>query len=355
MKPYLSVIIPAYNAGEKLTKLLASLGRSKYKNFEVIVGDDGSREEYRIQNLEFRGKINKKLGNFPIRIVTLPVNRGPAAARNEAARLAKGRVLVFLDSDTEVYADTLSRIAEKFEKDHDLTALTGVWDKHQRTRNFFPQFKALRDWSYWTNERDRDGYYYLFSTRIAALKRDVFLRLGGFNEAFRQMEDVEMTYRIARRYAIIFASDVRVHHEFEGFFKVANKYFWRSFYWSRLYRERRKFDPVATTMWETLAALSGVATVGFSVWAAGIVVGLLFVSGVKLQVSSLGMIDVSAVLFLISFLFLCIHLFFLRKFLAFVYKEKGIIFTLKSLGVGMILYCVILLGSAYFFLRKSVS
>ncbi|MBI5613620.1 glycosyltransferase family 2 protein [Candidatus Gottesmanbacteria bacterium] len=345
-KPYLSVVIPAYNAGEKLSKLLVSLGRSKYKNFEVIVGDDGSEEEQ-------RSKIKDQKSN--VRIVRLLKNRGPAAARNEAARLAKGRVLVFLDSDTEVYADTLSRIAEKFENDDDLTALTGVWDKHQRTRDFFPQFKALRDWSYWTNERDSDGYYYLFSTRIAALKRDVFSRLGGFNEAFRQMEDVEMTYRIARRYAIIFADDVRVHHEFEGFFAVARKYFWRSYYWSRMYRERRKFDPVATTMWETLAALSGVATVGFFVWAVGVIIALGLVLSIKGLVLSTFMIEAVILLILGSLVFLCIHIFFLRKFLGFVYKEKGMVFTVKSLGVGMILYCVILLGSAYFFLRKSMS
>ncbi len=344
MKPYLSVVIPAYNAGEKLSKLFVSLSRSKYKNFEVIVGDDGSEESVKL-----------KVKSLKVRIVRLDKNRGPAAARNAAARLAKGRVLVFLDSDVEVYADTFTRIAEKFEHDHDLTALTGVWDKHQRTRDFFPQFKALRDWSYWTNERDRDGYYYLFSTRIAALKRDVFLRLGGFNEAFRQMEDVEMTYRIARRYAIIFADDVRVHHEFEGFFKVARKYFWRSFYWSRMYRERRKFDPVATTMWETLAALSGVATVGFAVWAAGIALGLLIVFSIKGEVLSGAMIEAIVLLCIGAGIFLGIHVFFLRKFLGFVYKEKGIVFTLKSLGVGMMLYCVILLGSAYFFLRKSIS
>src|SRR5207247_2326747 len=142
--------------------------------------------EYPLERLyEQRGS------RLSVTYVRLEKNGGPAAARNAAAKKARGKVLVFLDSDVEVYPDTLRRIAEKFQKDHDLTALTGVWDKHQKSERFFPQFKALRDWSYWTNERDSDGYYYLFSTRIAALRRDVFERLGGFNTAFRQMEDVE--------------------------------------------------------------------------------------------------------------------------------------------------------------------
>lgn len=304
MKPYLSIVIPSYNPEEKLELLLRSLRKSTFKNFETIVVDDASIEPVSAT-------------------IRLPENSGPAAARNAGVRLAKGRVLVFLDCDVTVYPDTLKNIADKFQEDQDLTALTGVWDKHQRSHDFFPQFKALRDWSYWINEADRDGYYYLFSTRIAAIKRDVFNRLGGFNEAFRQMEDVEITYRIARRYAIIFAPDVRVHHEFEGFYQVAKKYFWRSFYWSRLYKERKKFDPVATTVWETMAAASGV-----------------------------GAILASPFLYQFSIFLFIIHIFLLRKFLWFVYREKGLVFALQSLVTGLVLYCIIFAGALYYQLRK---
>lgn len=310
-KPALSIIIPAYNTWDTVVRLLASLEKSSWKDFEVIIGDDASHTE------KPKALLQRKLT-----ITRLAVNSGPAAARNAAAKIAKGNVLVFLDSDVTVYSDTLKVIAEKFANDADLTALTGVWDKHQKTKAFFPQFKALRDWSYWINERDSDGYYYLFSTRIAAIKRDVFTRLGGFNEAFREMEDVEITYRIARRYAIIFAPDVRVHHEFEGFLPVARKYFWRSFYWSRLWQVRRKFDPVATTARESLAALSGVGVVG----------ALLLVKFVPLGVFG-G--------------FFLLHLFLLRRFLGFIWKEKGFWFTARALLTGMILYGVIAAGALY--------
>jgi glycosyltransferase involved in cell wall biosynthesis len=326
-KPYLSVIIPAYNASGTLGKLLDSLAKSTFKNFEVIVGDDASNEQYLV------GK--------GITIVRLTHNKGPAAARNAAVLRAKGNVLVFLDADVTCYHDTLAKIAGKFKEDHDLTAITGVWDKHQRTNAFFPQFKAIRDWSYWTNERDRDGYYYLFSTRIAAIRRDVFTRLGGFNEAFRQMEDVELTYRIAKRYAIIFAPDVRVHHEFEGFIPIAKKYFWRSYYWTKLYAARRKFDPVATTISETLTAITGVGAL------AVFVVGMLAYFLVPFS-------WVRSVTLGLSAAFLLFHLLFLRKFLWFCYREKGIGFTLKAFGTGLVLYSVILTGSLYYQLKKTL-
>ncbi len=319
-KPYLSIIIPAYNARATLVRLIASIAKSPYKNFEVIIGDDASNVGYRTSGV-----------GYPISVVRLTRNRGPAAARNAAVKKARGDILVFLDADVICYRDTLERIAKKFKTDPDLTAITGVWDKHQHTNAFFPQFKAMRDWSYWINERESDGYYYLFSTRIAAIRRDVFLRLGGFNEAFRQMEDVEFTYRIAKRYAIIFAPEVRVHHEFEGFWPVAKKYFWRSFYWAKLYKERRKFDPVATTMAETITAISGVGVIGVigvmgvtHIWSLGWAAGALFV----------------------------VHLFFLRRFLWFCWREKGFAFAVKSLFTGLLLYTIILCGALYYELRK---
>lgn len=345
--PYLSVVIPAYNASGTLPKLLASLNRSKYKDFEVIVGDDGSGDKLKIitvnGKMKKKGKITLFSLHFSVCIVRLRRNRGPAAARNAAAKKARGTILVFLDSDVEVYPDTLGTIAKRFSKDPDLTALTGVWDKEQHTNNFFPQFKALRDWSYWTNERDHNGYYYLFSTRIAAIKRDVFVRLRGFNEAFRQMEDVELTYRIVRRYAIIFDPAVRVHHEFEGFIPVARKYFWRSFYWTRLWGARKKFDPVATTMWETFSALSGVSALLLCC------LGLLFMifsSITNNQYPITNQFTICNLQFAILLFF--IHLFLLRRFLLFVYREKGIVFAAQSLVVGLVLYSVIIMGAIYF-------
>jgi glycosyltransferase involved in cell wall biosynthesis len=334
MKPYLSIVIPAYNASDTLERLLTSLTKSTFKNFEVIVGDDASNEQLTVNRLQGNRKVT-----YTLRVVRLTRNRGPAAARNTASKKAKGEILVFLDSDVTVYPDTLAKIAGKFKKDDDLTAITGVWDKHQKTKAFFPQFKALRDWSYWTNERDRDGYYYLFSTRIAAVRREVFLRLGGFNEAFRQMEDVEFTYRIAKRYAIIFAPDVRVHHEFEGFSAVARKYFWRSYYWAKLYRERKKFDPVATTVWESMAGVSGAGAIG-ALLIGGIV--FFFIPSVLVKLFSIG----------IFVLLLMIHTILLHKFLRFVYKEKGFGFMMKALGVGLILYCIISAGALYYSIRS---
>lgn len=259
------------------------------------------------------------------KIVRLPRNQGPAVARNRGVAAARGEFVVFLDGDVEVFPDTLYQIAKVFKDDPDVVALTGVWVKEQQSKAFFPNFKALRDWSYWINERDKSGYYYLFSTRIASIKKAVFERLGGFDETYPAplVEDIELTYRIARRYAIIFSPQVRVRHEFEGFFPIAKKYFLRAYYWTKLYQRRKKFDPVATTFTEAVTTMSGVGVVG----------GLI---GLIWPIGPIRLIWL-AVLFL--------HLLFIRKFLVFVYREKGIMFAVQSFCMGLVLYLFIFAGA----------
>lgn len=317
MKPYLSVIIPYYNALEKLERLLRTLAQSKKAPpFEVIIVDDGSTMRPKSRHTTVR----------------LRKNMGPAVARNRGVKAARGEFVVFLDGDVEVFPDTLSEIAKVFTDDPDVVALTGVWVKEQRSRDFFPNFKALRDWSYWINERDKSGYYFLFSTRIAAIKKAVFLRLGGFDETYPAplVEDIELTYRIARRYAIIFAPQVRVRHEFESFWPIAKKYFLRAFYWTKLYQRRKKFDPVATTLQEALTTLSGVGVVG------GGIIGLMALFGHMRSVWAIGILWGTLIAF---------HLILTHTFLLFVYREKGWEFACRSFVTGLMLYCFIFAGA----------
>jgi len=344
MKPFFSIIIPYHNSQNTIVPLLDSIASSqKAPALEVIVIDDASRDTIS-ENSFKRGRLAK----LNIRILRLLTNKGPAVARNRGAGAAKGKFLVFLDSDVVLFPDALHNLWSIYEDDPDIVAVTGVWTKHQKTDAFFPNFKALRDWSYWINERDKSGYYYLFSTRIASIKRAVFTRLKGFDETYAGplVEDIEFTYRIARRYAIIFAPNVRVHHEFEDFWPIAQKYFWRSYYWTKLYNSRKKFDPVATTLQEAVTALSGVGIVGMSAvfflyyFLRFMIYDLRFMNNTNAQI----------ILFILHtsyFILLITHLFLVRKFLVFVYKEKGLVFAVKSFFMGLILYCFIASGALW--------
>ncbi|MBI4064996.1 glycosyltransferase family 2 protein [Candidatus Gottesmanbacteria bacterium] len=353
MKPFFSIIIPYHNSEDTIGRLLNSVAKSKKAPaYEVIVVDDGSEDPYNHYN---RYKNYKSY-----RVIRLTKNLGPAVARNRGVKIAKGKFVVFLDSDVELFGDTLYNLYKIYSEDPDIVAVTGVWVKEQRSKAFFPNFKALRDWSYWINERDKSGYYYLFSTRIASIKRTVFQRLGGFNEKYPAplVEDIELTYRIARRYAIIFAPNVRVRHEFESFWPIAKKYFLRAYYWTKLYQTRKKFDPVATTWQEAITTISGVATVVLGFLSLLLSPMLPVMSNVKCpfdlsqggQMSNVVRIFSCYYPFVIwnlSLVILFLHLFLIRKFLVFLYQEKGLVFAVKGFFIGLVLYCFIFAGALW--------
>lgn len=332
MRPRVSIVIPAYNAEETINPLLQSIYHSNVDLglLEAVVVDDKSKDRT-IEVIEKYKALHKKLA---IKIIALKNTRGPAHARNVGSKIAQGELLFFLDSDVVLWKNSIKELIRAF-SDPDIHALTGVWDKSQKTSAFFPKFKALRDWSYWINERDPKNYYFLFSTRVAAIERELFYRLGGFDETYKAalVEDIELTYRIARRYAVIFDPKVVVHHEFEDFLTIARKYFWRSYYWSKIYRKRKKFDPVATTGKEALTTISAAGVVG-----AGILSFLSYMGHLKAVGQGLS----AAVI-----LFLFIHLWGVRKFLCFVAKEEGAGFAIKSFITGIFLYLVISAGAFF--------
>jgi glycosyltransferase involved in cell wall biosynthesis len=89
--PDLSVIVPAYNRASFLPAMVGSLRASGVKGLEILIVDDGSKDDTRA--------VAESLGE-PVRYVW-QANAGPAAARNNGFGLSKGRYLAFVDSDDE--------------------------------------------------------------------------------------------------------------------------------------------------------------------------------------------------------------------------------------------------------------
>ena len=89
-QPAVSVIVPCYNGGRFLDQMLASLDAQTFRNFEIIIVDDGSNEPETIQ----------KLGNLPPEIqIVRQSNLGLAAARNTGFRQANADFVLPLDCD----------------------------------------------------------------------------------------------------------------------------------------------------------------------------------------------------------------------------------------------------------------
>lgn len=105
--PYVSVIIPCYNLQDFIVDCIISVEEQTYKNFEIIVIDDGSKDESAKRIKEYIAKS----GVSNIRLFCKK-NGGASSARNEGIRRAEGKYVSFIDGDDFVDADYLMNRVE---------------------------------------------------------------------------------------------------------------------------------------------------------------------------------------------------------------------------------------------------
>ncbi len=99
--PFVSVIIPAFNRERVIGKAIKSVLAQTFQDFEIIVVDDGSRDD------TAKNAIKLACSDPRVRIFRFETNQGAQVARNAGARAALGRWLSFLDSDDELLPRSL--------------------------------------------------------------------------------------------------------------------------------------------------------------------------------------------------------------------------------------------------------
>ncbi len=198
----LSVIIPVHNGGAHLPRCLDALLASDTPGREFIVVDDCSTDA--------SAKVARSRG---FEVVSLDARRGPAAARNLGARRARGRLLLFLDSDVEVRADTLARVEAFFREREEVAAVFGSYDDAPGAKNFVSQYKNL--FHHFIHQRSRSDAE-TFWAGCGAVRREAFASVGGFDEtkyARPSIEDIELGRRLRRRgFQIALERDLQVKH-----------------------------------------------------------------------------------------------------------------------------------------------
>lgn len=181
-----SVIIPTCHRAELLAQCLRRLSTSEA---EIVVTDDGRDDATRA--------LVKR--DFPhVRWVAGP-RRGPAANRNHGARTATGDWLAFVDDDCQPQPDWLTALARA---SGDVDVVEGCTMAPGATDSPFEEHV----------ENLHGGV--LWSCNFA-IRRDVFERLGGFDEHFLEAggEDMELAWRVAQAgLRVRFAPDALVHH-----------------------------------------------------------------------------------------------------------------------------------------------
>ena len=176
-----TVIVPAYNAGRDLEQCLEALARSTYTHFDVLVVDDGSTEA-----------IEPLMDRFGYRYLRIDGPGGPARARNRGVQQTKSEFVIFVDADVCVHSDTIERIMQNFARDRDLAAVIGTYDDAPVDLGFLSQYRNL--FHHYTHCQSA-GQVTTFWSGCGAMRRDVFIKYGGFDEQrYRRpaIEDIEL-------------------------------------------------------------------------------------------------------------------------------------------------------------------
>ena len=105
--PFLSILTPTWNRGDYLERVWRSLASQTSRDFEWIIGDDGSTDETPaiVANLA-------KASDFPILYIRADRHVGKARIDNEAIRRARGEITAWCDSDDQMEPDAVRCLAE---------------------------------------------------------------------------------------------------------------------------------------------------------------------------------------------------------------------------------------------------
>ena len=199
--PLISIITPVYNGGYPFICCLLAISRSPAK-YELIIVDDGSTDKSADIARQFGAKVLQTNGR-----------EGPGAARNLGAKVAQGKYLCFIDADCEVCHDAISDLVNKLQSHPEIDALFGSYDDAPAATNFVAQYKNLMH--HYVHQQGSESAS-TFWSGFGVVKRELFLRLGGFDvERFPRpsIEDIDLGYRLKQQGANIhLAKELQVKH-----------------------------------------------------------------------------------------------------------------------------------------------
>lgn len=197
----LAVIVPVYNGGERFRASLDSIRRTDPQPDEIIVIGDGDTDGSS-QYAEAAG----------VALYRFPQPGGPGRARNLGASKAKSDLLFFIDADVTVPENIIRRVKEIFERDSEVAAMIGSYDDRPGESNFLSQYRNLLHHYVHQNGREEASTFW---GACGAIRRDVFLAMGGFDETYLKpsIEDIELGYRLTRAgHTIRLCKSIQVKH-----------------------------------------------------------------------------------------------------------------------------------------------
>jgi glycosyltransferase involved in cell wall biosynthesis len=194
----ISVVMATYNRARYITEALDSLLAQTRPALEVLVIDDNSTDDtgQRVREHPLRGRICYE---------RLPANRGAAAARNLAAERARGDILAFLDSDDVLEPTHHEAVLAAFASEGrlglfccDCVVIAEEGGQLHGGRTWTAVQCAIKGRAISSGARSLEEIF-RFSTPFPglAIRRDLYLRLGGLDQSLFPLDDYDLQLRVA--------------------------------------------------------------------------------------------------------------------------------------------------------------
>jgi glycosyltransferase involved in cell wall biosynthesis len=189
--PFISVIIPTFNRLELLKETVASVRNQTFRNFEIIVVNDGSSDG-----------TAEWLGSQPDLHALNQENSGIAASRNNGARVGRGRWLAFLDHD-DLWAPEKLAVQAEFVKSNPEVALVAA--RHVRLGK---KFRGSGQGRWTKGDLFVEEYSRSFiHTSSVMIRRDVFEEIEGFPTCYRFADEFDVWLKIASTYPLAYVDE----------------------------------------------------------------------------------------------------------------------------------------------------
>jgi glycosyltransferase involved in cell wall biosynthesis len=159
--PAISIIVPTHNSETTIEKCLDAIKKSDIDNYELIVVDDASKD-----------KTTAIARTFADEVVVNKSHLGRSRARRVGISAARGEIIVNIDSDIVIKADTLAKVAKHFSKNKSTKAITGLLSKKHPNSNFASQYKNFYMNYYFNKLPEQISFLYgsIYAIRSSVIK-----------------------------------------------------------------------------------------------------------------------------------------------------------------------------------------
>ncbi len=223
MTPKVSVIIPTYNGEKFIGRAIESVLNQTFKDFELIIVDDGSTDNTKEIIQQYQKKDER------IKYLWEENSGGPARPYNLALKQCQGEHIAFLDHDDEWLPEKLEKqlaILKEYEGKINLGLVTcGAYVVDPLGNN-----KGKFNFEY-NNLLSPEEYELSFEKMIlislscVVIKKEVFKRVGNFDEKFKVAADLDLYLRILKNYYFYYLEEPLVNYT-QSDNSLSNEQFW---------------------------------------------------------------------------------------------------------------------------------